>query len=65
MIREQRRQPVLAGQFRIPVLLLLEHVRNLAVAKVSDGRLLPDLPDEETKVLREQAARLLASREDA
>src|SRR6185369_15829459 len=39
---------------------LLEHFRNLAVAKVSDGALLPDLADEEVRALREQAARIPA-----
>ena len=39
---------------------LLEHFRNLAVAKVSDGALLPDLADEEVAALREQAARIAA-----
>jgi DNA polymerase-3 subunit gamma/tau len=37
---------------------LLEHFRNLAVAKVSDGALLPDLADEEVTALREQARRI-------
>jgi len=37
---------------------LLEHMRNLAVAKVSDGALLPDLADEEAAALRTQAARI-------
>ncbi|MEO8603010.1 MAG: DNA polymerase III subunit gamma/tau, partial [bacterium] len=37
---------------------LLEHFRNLAVAKVSDGQLLPDMADAEAAALREQAARI-------
>ncbi len=37
---------------------LLEHVRNLAVAKVSDGALLPDVAPEEAAALRAQAARM-------
>src|SRR5579862_3534258 len=39
---------------------LLEHVRNLAVAKVSDGALLPDVAPEEAAALRAQAARMTA-----
>jgi DNA polymerase III subunit gamma/tau len=39
---------------------LLEHFRNLAVAKVSGGGLLPDVADEEVTGLREQAARIAA-----
>ena len=39
---------------------LLEHFRNLAVAKVSGGALLPDLADAEAAALREQAARIAA-----
>jgi len=37
---------------------LLEHFRNLAVAKVSGGALLPDMADEEAAALREQATRI-------
>jgi DNA polymerase-3 subunit gamma/tau len=37
---------------------LLEHFRNLAVAKVSDGALLPDVADDEATALREQAQRI-------
>ena len=37
---------------------LLEHFRNLAVAKVSGGSLLPDMADEEAVALREQAGRI-------
>jgi DNA polymerase-3 subunit gamma/tau len=37
---------------------LLEHFRNLAVAKVSGGSVLPDLPDEEAAALGEQAGRV-------
>ena len=37
---------------------LLEHFRNLAVAKVSGGALLPDVADDEATALREQAARI-------
>ena len=37
---------------------LLEHFRNLAVAKVGGGALLPDMADEEAAALREQAARI-------
>jgi len=40
---------------------LLEHFRNLAVAKVSGGGLLPDLADEEVALLRAQAARIAAA----
>jgi DNA polymerase-3 subunit gamma/tau len=39
---------------------LLEHFRNLAVAKVSRGALLPDVADEEAAALREQAGRIAA-----
>ncbi len=39
---------------------LLEHFRNLAVAKVSGGALLPDLAEEEATALREQAGRIAA-----
>jgi DNA polymerase-3 subunit gamma/tau len=39
---------------------LLEHFRNLAVAKVSGGALLPDVADEEAAALREQAQRIAA-----
>jgi DNA polymerase-3 subunit gamma/tau len=39
---------------------LLEHFRNLAVAKVSGGALLPDVADEEATALREQAGRIAA-----
>jgi DNA polymerase-3 subunit gamma/tau len=39
---------------------LLEHFRNLAVAKVSGGSLLPELADEEVAAVREQAARIAA-----
>ena len=39
---------------------LLEHFRNLAVAKVSGGTLLPDVADEEVAALREQAGRIAA-----
>ena len=39
---------------------LLEHFRNLAVAKVSGGALLPDVADEEAAALREQAGRIPA-----
>jgi DNA polymerase-3 subunit gamma/tau len=34
---------------------LLEHMRNLTVAHVSSGKLLPELPQEEVETLREQA----------
>jgi DNA polymerase-3 subunit gamma/tau len=34
---------------------LLEHFRNLTVTHVSDGKLLPELPDDEIRSLREQA----------
>jgi DNA polymerase III subunit gamma/tau len=34
---------------------LLEHFRNLTVAHVSDGKLLPELPVEEVETLRDQA----------
>ena len=34
---------------------LLEHFRDLAVVHVSDGKLVPELPDEDLQVLREQA----------
>ncbi len=37
---------------------LLEHFRNLAVAKVTDATLLPDLPGEEQALLRRQAERI-------
>jgi DNA polymerase III subunit gamma/tau len=37
---------------------LLEHFRNLAVAKVSGGSLLPDMADEEAATARAQAARI-------
>jgi DNA polymerase-3 subunit gamma/tau len=37
---------------------LLEHFRNLAVAKVSSGALLPDMADEEAAALRAQAGRI-------
>jgi len=37
---------------------LLEHFRNLAVAKVSGGALLPDMADAEATALRDQAARI-------
>jgi DNA polymerase-3 subunit gamma/tau len=37
---------------------LVEHFRNLAVAQVSQGSLLPDMADEEAAALREQAARI-------
>ena len=37
---------------------VLEHLRNVAVTKVSDGDLLPDVPEEEVTVLRQQAARI-------
>jgi DNA polymerase-3 subunit gamma/tau len=40
---------------------LLEHFRNLAVAKVSGGALLPDLADDEAAALRDQAARIPAA----
>ena len=43
---------------------LLEHMRNLAVAKVSGGALLPDLAAEEADSLRAQAARLSAEDSD-
>ena len=39
---------------------LLEHFRNLAVAKVSGGSLLPDMADEEAAALRAQAGRITA-----
>jgi len=39
---------------------VLEHFRNLAVAKVSDGKLLPDVTDEEAVALRQQAERVSA-----
>jgi DNA polymerase-3 subunit gamma/tau len=37
---------------------VLEHFRNLAVARVSDGKLLPDVTDEEAAALRRQAERV-------
>jgi DNA polymerase-3 subunit gamma/tau len=37
---------------------LVEHFRNLAVARVSQGRLLPDVAPEEGAALREQAERI-------
>jgi DNA polymerase-3 subunit gamma/tau len=37
---------------------LVEHFRNLAVAKVSGGRLLPEVPEEEAESLLEQAKRV-------
>jgi DNA polymerase-3 subunit gamma/tau len=37
---------------------LVEHFRNLAVAKVSDGRLMPELPAEEATALRQQAEKV-------
>jgi DNA polymerase-3 subunit gamma/tau len=37
---------------------LLEHFRNLAVLKVSDGRLLPEIPEEEAAALRKQTERI-------
>ncbi|MDX2170826.1 MAG: DNA polymerase III subunit gamma/tau [Deltaproteobacteria bacterium] len=40
---------------------LLEHFRNLAVAKVSGGALLPDLADAEVAALRGQAERIAAA----
>jgi DNA polymerase-3 subunit gamma/tau len=40
---------------------LLEHFRNLAVAKVSDGTLLPDVADDEASALRTQAERVTAA----
>jgi DNA polymerase-3 subunit gamma/tau len=40
---------------------LLEHFRNLAVAKVSGGALLPDLADAEAAALRAQAERIAAA----
>jgi DNA polymerase-3 subunit gamma/tau len=40
---------------------LLEHFRNLAVAKVSGGALLPDLADAEASALRAQAERIAAA----
>ncbi len=40
---------------------LLEHFRNLAVAKVSNGTLLPDVADDEATALRAQAARIPAA----
>ncbi|MGD9762532.1 MAG: DNA polymerase III subunit gamma/tau [Candidatus Binatia bacterium] len=40
---------------------LLEHFRHLAVAKVSQGALLPELGDAELAVLREQSARISAA----
>jgi DNA polymerase-3 subunit gamma/tau len=43
---------------------LVEHFRNLAVAKVSDGRLLPELPAEEATALREQADKVGAEDSD-
>ncbi|MBX3027233.1 DNA polymerase III subunit gamma/tau [bacterium] len=39
---------------------LLEHFRNLAVAKVSNGAVLPDMADDELAALRAQAARAAA-----
>jgi DNA polymerase-3 subunit gamma/tau len=39
---------------------LLEHMRNLAVAKASGGTLVPDLAVEEAEALRAQAARMPA-----
>ena len=40
---------------------LLEHFRNLAVAKVSNGALLPDVADDEATALRAQAQRIPAA----
>ena len=40
---------------------LLEHFRNLAVAKVSGGTLLPDVADDEATALRAQAERVGAT----
>ncbi|HSQ00222.1 MAG TPA: DNA polymerase III subunit gamma/tau, partial [Candidatus Dormibacteraeota bacterium] len=40
---------------------LLEHFRNLAVAKVSGGAVLPDVADDEAAALRAQAARASAA----
>jgi DNA polymerase-3 subunit gamma/tau len=37
---------------------LLEHVRNVAVARVTNGDLLPELPEEERAALQQQAQRL-------
>jgi DNA polymerase-3 subunit gamma/tau len=37
---------------------LVEHFRNLAVLKVSDGRLLPEIPDEEAAALKKQMERV-------
>ncbi len=37
---------------------VLEHFRNLAVAKVSGGDLLPDVPEEEAAALKKQAERI-------
>jgi DNA polymerase-3 subunit gamma/tau len=37
---------------------LLEHFRNLAVLKVSGGRLLPEIPDEEAESLKKQMERI-------
>jgi DNA polymerase III subunit gamma/tau len=39
---------------------LVEHFRNLAVAKVSDGQLLPEVPEEEATLLRQQAQSVAA-----
>src|SRR6185295_14574933 len=40
---------------------LLEHFRNLAVAKVSNGALMPDVADDEAAALRAQAQRIPAA----
>ena len=40
---------------------LLEHFRNLAVAKVSNGAVLPDVADDEAAALRAQATRAAAA----
>ncbi len=37
---------------------LVEHVRDLAVVKVSEGQLLPEVPEEEATVLQQQASRI-------
>jgi DNA polymerase-3 subunit gamma/tau len=37
---------------------LLEHFRNLAVLKVSEGRLLPEIPEEEATALKKQMERI-------
>jgi DNA polymerase-3 subunit gamma/tau len=37
---------------------LVEHFRNLAVAKVSEGRLMPEVPEEEATALRQQAEKV-------